>query len=97
MGNQITAIAPAQILPLENYFNDLTDYGKPNRSVPRLVMSQQSTIAPLADLRYIVHYISSPISILSMHMHIHFVKSREYEILEGCTVDSQVGTSQLKC
>ena len=32
MGNQITAIAPAQILPLENYFNDLTDYGKPNRS-----------------------------------------------------------------
>jgi phosphoinositide-3-kinase regulatory subunit 4 len=30
MGNQITAIAPAQILPLESYFNDLTDYGKPN-------------------------------------------------------------------
>lgn len=34
MGNQITAIAPAQILPLENYFNDLADYGKPNRSAP---------------------------------------------------------------
>ena len=32
MGNQITAIAPAQILPLESYFNDLTDYGKPIRS-----------------------------------------------------------------
>ena len=32
MGNQITAIAPAQILPLESYFNDLADYGKPNRS-----------------------------------------------------------------
>jgi phosphoinositide-3-kinase regulatory subunit 4 len=30
MGNQITAIAPAQILPLESYFNDLVDYGKPN-------------------------------------------------------------------
>ena len=32
MGNQITAIAPAQILPLESYFNDLVDYGKPIRS-----------------------------------------------------------------
>ena len=37
MGNQITAIAPAQILPLESYFNDLADYGKPNRSVPMAV------------------------------------------------------------
>ena len=31
MGNQITAIAPAQILPLESYFSDLFDYGKPIR------------------------------------------------------------------
>ena len=32
MGNQITATAPAQILPLESYFNELTDYSKPTRS-----------------------------------------------------------------
>ena len=31
MGNQITAIAPAQILPLESYFSDLTDFSKPIR------------------------------------------------------------------
>ena len=31
MGNQITAIAPAQILPLESYFSDQTDYSKPVR------------------------------------------------------------------
>ena len=31
MGNQLTAIAPAQILPLENYFNELPDYSKPTR------------------------------------------------------------------
>ena len=31
MGNQITATAPAQILPLESYFNELTDYSKPIR------------------------------------------------------------------
>ena len=31
MGNQITATAPAQILPLESYFNELTEYSKPIR------------------------------------------------------------------
>ena len=36
MGNQITAIAPAQILPLENYFNDLTEFSKPVRLVWKL-------------------------------------------------------------
>ncbi len=32
MGNKITATAPAQILPLESYFAELTEYGKPIRS-----------------------------------------------------------------
>jgi phosphoinositide-3-kinase regulatory subunit 4 len=29
MGNQLTALTPAQILPLESYFSELPDYGKP--------------------------------------------------------------------
>uniref|UniRef100_A0A1X7TYI4 non-specific serine/threonine protein kinase n=2 Tax=Amphimedon queenslandica TaxID=400682 RepID=A0A1X7TYI4_AMPQE len=29
MGNQLTALAPAQILPMESYFHDLPDFGKP--------------------------------------------------------------------
>ncbi|XP_065916552.1 phosphoinositide 3-kinase regulatory subunit 4-like isoform X2 [Dysidea avara] len=30
MGNQITSTAPTQILPLESYFNELQEYGKPH-------------------------------------------------------------------
>lgn len=31
MGNQITATAPAQILPVESYFTELTEYTKTAR------------------------------------------------------------------
>ena len=33
MGNQITATAPAQILPVESYFSELTEYTKTSRLV----------------------------------------------------------------
>ena len=37
MGNQLTALAPAQILPLESYFSELPDYGKPIRYVGNIL------------------------------------------------------------